>query len=302
MTTAEAKYTGRCSQFCWTLIHLCIYLILLLRSGTVLHKWFFEGEAASSEIIWLHILYVVNYVVYFWLCYSDPGFLKSDIEQGSYINSQLNRKRSEFADCLLSDNNNSVTLRFCDYCQLYQPLRSKHCKSCERCIARYDHHCFFIGNCVGENNHLLFMVYLALESVLVFWTMIVSFDGYQKAPNLDSWLINNGMVLFVTVVSGFSVFLPSGLFFYHFFLMLTNQTSWEFSKRNKITYLREVPETYFPFDAGIIKNICWFCVSRTLQRSYTRWEILLPPVEVMKENSRRQFNIWNNQYYSCFEC
>ena len=35
--------------------------------------------------------------------------------------------------------------RYCTVCNVEQPLRSKHCKDCNRCVALYDHHCPWTG-------------------------------------------------------------------------------------------------------------------------------------------------------------
>ena len=55
--------------------------------------------------------------------------------------------------------------RFCEYCSLEQPYRSKHCKECERCVRKYDHHCFWIGGCVGELNHRKFYLFLFFQTI-----------------------------------------------------------------------------------------------------------------------------------------
>lgn len=39
-----------------------------------------------------------------------------------------------------------VEQKFCTVCNLEQPLRTKHCRSCRKCVATYDHHCPWVGN------------------------------------------------------------------------------------------------------------------------------------------------------------
>lgn len=53
-----------------------------------------------------------------------------------------------------------VELRYCRKCQNNQPLRAKHCRKCERCVSTFDHHCPWVGNCVGERNKKYFYTYV----------------------------------------------------------------------------------------------------------------------------------------------
>lgn len=50
--------------------------------------------------------------------------------------------------------------RYCDSCKLFKPPRAHHCKRCERCVARMDHHCVWLMGCVGEGNWKFFFVFL----------------------------------------------------------------------------------------------------------------------------------------------
>jgi palmitoyltransferase len=49
---------------------------------------------------------------------------------------------------------------FCIQCMARKPLRSKHCRICDKCVARSDHHCPWVWNCVGVNNHRQFIIFV----------------------------------------------------------------------------------------------------------------------------------------------
>ena len=60
-----------------------------------------------------------------------------------------------------------------------KPLRSKHCSVCDQCVATFDHHCPWVGNCVAQNNHFHFVMFLILMVV-----MQVSIIKYHCDHNL----------------------------------------------------------------------------------------------------------------------
>ncbi|KAI0087499.1 ankyrin [Irpex rosettiformis] len=60
---------------------------------------------------------------------------------------------------------------FCIQCMARKPLRSKHCRICDKCIARHDHHCPWVWNCVGVNNHRQFLLF-----VMTLVVGIITFD------------------------------------------------------------------------------------------------------------------------------
>ncbi|KAJ7574094.1 ankyrin [Mycena floridula] len=49
---------------------------------------------------------------------------------------------------------------FCIPCLSRKALRSKHCRICDKCVARHDHHCPWIWNCVGVGNHRQFVLFV----------------------------------------------------------------------------------------------------------------------------------------------
>ena len=70
------------------------------------------------------------------------------------LDSILNTTRPEGNIIDLKDNQFNLN---CDFCKMRKHDRSSHCKICDRCILRMDHHCPFIGNCVGFNNQRFFI-------------------------------------------------------------------------------------------------------------------------------------------------
>lgn len=77
---------------------------------------------------------------------------------------------------------------FCEFCKKYKFERSSHCSQCDVCILRRDHHCIWIGKCVGYSNTQYFLnkLFWSLIAAICYITEFINFYN-----NKQEFLINN---------------------------------------------------------------------------------------------------------------
>jgi len=301
--TTDALWSGRFAKIYWLFTHLIVLLVLVLRKSTLHKKLFIEFDYPYA--VFFFVIFCVCTVLYF-ACCINPGYavknkggmlqLHDEDEHNEQLQIADNDDRASDVELgvILSNKEEAQAphLHLCTHCNIIQPIRTKHCNECERCVSRYDHHCFFVGGCVGQKNHSVFWLYLLVQSFLIAWAFVMVVpDGFTDTSTISGWFYTNGLALVVSVVLFTMFFLPFGLWLFHSYLMLTNQTTWEVSKRRKITYLQELPEEVFPFDNGCLANIREFL---TMRYNQIEWIVVEPEI------SNRGFNIWTNKYWSCF--
>ncbi|KAF8636073.1 hypothetical protein AX17_003780 [Amanita inopinata Kibby_2008] len=62
--------------------------------------------------------------------------------------------------------------RYCTRDCIVKPHRAHHCRNCGTCVLKYDHHCPWIGQCVGARNHKFFLNFT--QAVAIFTTYVLA--------------------------------------------------------------------------------------------------------------------------------
>jgi len=100
--------------------------------------------------------------------------------------------------------------RYCTTCKIMRPPKASHCSDCDNCVQNFDHHCYFVGNCIGRRNHKYFFYFLFFAALFCLFTLISSLSGFCSVVSSHSDLsIKLGNKLLYWITAG--CFLLTGL-------------------------------------------------------------------------------------------
>jgi palmitoyltransferase len=89
------------------------------------------------------------------------------------------------------------------------------------------------------------------------WTIIVYFSAFNRSST-GNWLLQDLFVLIIIIaLTATEAFLITLLAF-HSYLIMTNQTTYELTRRKRIPYLKGLPDKAHPFSKGLKANVYSF--------------------------------------------
>jgi len=69
---------------------------------------------------------------------------------------------------------------FCKKCNSDRPPRCHHCSICGRCVLQFDHHCLWLNNCIGYNNHRSFILSLVFITAGCWYGVVVMYKPFYE--------------------------------------------------------------------------------------------------------------------------
>ncbi|XP_010792022.1 palmitoyltransferase ZDHHC18a isoform X1 [Notothenia coriiceps] len=167
--------------------------------------------------------------------FTDPGILpRATPDEAADIEKQIDTSGSSTyrppprtKEILI--NQQVVKLKYCFTCKMFRPPRTSHCSLCDNCVERFDHHCPWVGNCVGKRNYRFFYSFIISLSFLtsfIFGCVITHITlRSQEGKSLVQSIQESPASVVELVICFFSIWSILGLSGFHTYLIASNLTT-----------------------------------------------------------------------------
>ena len=232
--------------------HIIFSVLLLTLPTSIFISAMIKINLPSSIffIVLISIIYISILIFLLKGACTDPGILERNNEYSFYDNRKSIIK--------MNIQGHMINVNYCYTCFHFRPPRTSHCAECDNCVQNFDHHCLWMGTCVGKRNYKYFYYILSLTT-LCSLVQSISSIGYIgnhfshsdfKSDNSKYIVISLAFVAFFDIM--FIVFFLSKLFLVHTLLLTKGITFYEAIKKKFFEALN-----IKPYSRGSWKNMCY---------------------------------------------
>uniref|UniRef100_A0A4W6CK31 Palmitoyltransferase n=1 Tax=Lates calcarifer TaxID=8187 RepID=A0A4W6CK31_LATCA len=219
--------------------------------------------------------------------FTDPGILpRATPDEAADIEKQIDTSGSSTyrppprtKEILI--NQQVVKLKYCFTCKMFRPPRTSHCSLCDNCVERFDHHCPWVGNCVGKRNYRFFYSFIISLSFLtsfIFGCVITHITLLIDDMVMLSCLDSSLCTVVELVICFFSIWSILGLSGFHTYLVASNLTTNEDIK-GSWSSKRGAEDSGNPYSYNSIMTNCCVTLCGPMPPSLIDRRGLLPPDE-----------------------
>ena len=182
-------------------------------------------ESSIVPMIIISIFYIILLFSAIRGGFTDPGILTRQNQDFYYSTNRPILKHVI--------NGNILNLNYCYTCSLYRPPRTSHCAICDNCIERFDHHCIWLGTCVGKRNYKFFYLLISTLNITALFQigyciyLIVYQCKSSKKKDKYNKLVIISMSFILAFDTLFVTFFIGKLFILHTYLVFKNLTFYE---------------------------------------------------------------------------